>query len=45
MRTQTQGVVILHAHFQNRLDHILGEDIPLEKEVVILLEGLGGTEE
>ena len=44
MRTETQGVVILHSHFDNRIHHILGEDVSLKQELVILLEGLGCTE-
>ena len=44
MGTETQGVVVLDPHFNNRIHHILGEDVSLEQELVILFEGLSRAE-
>ena len=40
MGTETQGVVILNPHFYNGIHHVLGEDVSLEQELVILFQGL-----
>ncbi len=40
MGTETQGVVILYPHFYNGIHHVLGEDVSLEQELVILFQGL-----
>ena len=45
MGTQPQGVVVFDPHFHDGIDHVLGEDISLEQELVIFLEGLGSAEE
>ena len=44
MGTESEGVVILDPHFDNRIHHVLGEDVSLEQELVILLEGLSRAE-
>ena len=44
MGTETQGVVILNPHFYDGIHHVLGEDVSLEQELVILLECLSRAE-